>query len=162
MTATLIPDKGDKQFDVFLVGNNPAEISDIHNRISSFKNPFFKIAIAFDLQKIFRRIRMSNPVSILLDDRLNKKKLSRLIKRLHRNPKTREIPVTLLKSTNSEFRISGEIDDYVLKDSMTADDLRRAIMNSRRRRRTSIYLYKSYKKSRNFIQKIWLDLKHLF
>ena len=145
--------------NVFVVGNNPTEIKDIYFKIGRFKNPFFKIAIAFDLRRIFRRIRRFRPASILIDDRMNRRRMNRLIKRLHRNPKTREIPVTLLKSDNQEFRIDAEIDNYVLKKNLTSENLRRTILNSRRIRRTNIYLYTSYKKSKRFLQKIWLDLK---
>ena len=162
MMTSVTSDPNGEDMNVFLVGNNPAEMSDINDRISSFKKPFFRTIIAFDLKRIFRHIRRSRPVSILIDDRLNRRKLNRLIKRIHRNPKTREIPVTLLKSSNNEFRINAEIDDYILKENLTPENLKKTIINSRRLRRTSIYLYKSYKKSRNILQKIWLDLKYLF
>ena len=145
--------------NVLVVGNNPTEIKDIYFQIRKLKNPLFRIAIAFNLRRIFKRIRRFRPASILIDDRMNRKRMNRLIKRLHRNPKTREIPVTLLKSDNQEFRIDAEIDNYVLKENLTSENLRKTILNSRRIRRTNIYLYKSYKRSRHLLQKIWLDLR---
>ena len=155
-------DNPDESMNVLLVGNNPGEVSDIYDHISSFKRPIFRIAIAFNLIRIFRRIRKFKPASILIDDRLNRKRLRKLIQRLHRNPNTSEIPVTLLKSTNDEFGIRTGIDEYILKEGLTAEKLRNTILNSRRLRRTSIYLYKSYKMSRNIFQKLWLELRYRF
>ena len=123
MTAATTQENGSESMNVLLVGNDPAEISKLYYRINNFKNPLFRIAIAFNLKRIFRRIRRFKPASILIDDRLNRKKLRRLIKRLHRNPNTREIPVTLLKSTNNEVGVGAEIDDFVLKENLTAEKL---------------------------------------
>ena len=159
MTSTISNSNEGDTMNVMVVGNNPTEIKDIYFQIRNFKKPFFRIAIAFDLRRIFRRIRRFRPASILIDDRMNRKRMNRLIKRLHRNPKTREIPVTLLKSSNKEFQIDAEIDNYVLKQNLTSENLRRTILNSRKLRRTNIYLYKTYKKSRHLLHKIWLDLR---
>lgn len=161
MMITKTLDNSVESINVLLVGNNPGEVSNIYDHIGSFK-PLFVIAVAFNLRRIFRRIRKFKPASILIDDRLNRKKLRRLIQRLHRNPNTSEIPVTLLKSTNDEFGIRTGIDEYILKEGLTAEQLRNTIINSRRLRRTSIYLYKSYKMSRNIFEKFWLELRYRF
>ena len=160
MTAAAPQINEDEGMDVLLVGNNPKEISTIHQYISSLKRPLFRVVIAFKLNRIFRMIRKLKPATILIDDRLNRKLMKRLINRLHRNPNTREIPVTLLKSSNNEFLINADFDNYVLKENLSAENLHNTILSSRRLRFTSIYLYKSYKKSRNFLQKIWLDLRY--
>ena len=93
--------------NILLVGNNPRELTDIYSSISAFKSPSFKLEVAFDLRNIFRRIRKFKPATILIDDRLNHRKLNRLIKRIHRNAHTHDIPVTILKSSNVEFAIEG-------------------------------------------------------
>lgn len=150
------------KMDILLVGNNPTEIRDIYYRLAGFENPRFVTHIAFDLTRIFRRIRRFRPYSIIIDDRFSKTKLNRLIKRIHRNPKTREIPVTLLKSNNSELGISADFDNYILKGNLTAENLHSTIINSRQLRKTSLYLYQSYKRSRNLFQKILLDLRKMY
>ena len=152
----------DDSMNILLIGNNPRELTEIYSRISTFKSHAFKLEVAFDLRHIFRRIRKFKPSTILIDDRLNSQKLNRLIKRIHRNVHTHEIPVTILKSSNNEFSIEAEVDDYLLKENIDADHLRLSILNSRRLRKTSIYLYKSYRKSRNLFQKIWLELGHRY
>ena len=150
------------KMDILLVGNNPTEVRDIYYRLAGFKNPRFVTHIAFDLTRLFRRIRRFRPYSIIIDDRLNKTKLNRLIKRIHRNPKTREIPVTVLKSNNDELGIVADVDNYILKENLTAENLHNTIVNSRRLRETSLYLCKSYKHSRNLFQKILLDLRKMY
>ncbi len=153
---------GEKSMNVLLVGNNPTEISGLYSSLKSFENPRFNTDTAFHFNNIFRRIIKFRPASILIDDRFNRTKLNRLIKRIHRNPRTRDIPVTLLKSNNEDLGLTADIDNYVLKENLSAENLYFTILNSRRLRRTSIYLYKSYKKSRGLLQKIWLDLRRMY
>jgi CheY-like chemotaxis protein len=160
MTASVSQESNNESMNILLVGNNPSEISTIHHYISSLKRPLFRVAVIFGFNRIFRKIRKFKPESILIDDRMNRIRMKRLINRLHRNPNTREIPITLLKSSNDEFRINANIDNYVLKDNLTSENLHRMLLNSLKLRRTSIYLYKSYKKSRNLFEKIWLDLRY--
>ncbi len=150
------------KMDILLVGNNPTEIRDIYYRLAGFKNPRFVTHIAFDLTRIFRRIRRFRPYSIIIDDRFSKSKLNRLIKRIHRNPKTREIPVTLLKTDNAELGIAADVDNYILKENLTAENLHSTIIRSRQLRKTSLYLYKTYKHSRNLFQKVLLDLRKMY
>ena len=150
------------KMDILLVGNNPTEIRDIYYRLAGFKNPRFVTHIAFDLTRIFRRIKRFRPYSIIIDDRLNKTKLNRLIKRIHRNPKTCDIPVTVLKSNNDELGIAADVDNYILKENLTAENLHNTIISSRQLRKTSMYLYKSYKRSRNLFQKVLLDLRKMY
>jgi len=152
----------DQKLDVFLVGNNPMEVNDIYYRLKKFTNPNFETHVAFDIRKIFRRIRKFRPYSILIDDRFNKTQLNRLIKRIHRNPKTMDIPVTLIKTSNIELGIAADFDSYILKENLTADNLRTTIINSRDLRKTSRFLYRSYKRRLGFLQKVFLDLRKMY
>ena len=148
--------------NILLVGNNPAEVEDIYLRLQSFKRPSFITEIAFDLRNIFKRIRQFKPSFILIDDRFSRRNLNRLIKRIHRNPNTCDIPVTVLKSDNRDLHLAAEIDNYMLKSSLSPASLRTTILNSRRFRKSSIYMYRSYKRSRNLLQKIWMDIRHTY
>jgi len=151
-----------KPIHVLLVGNNPSEIGDMYQDLQSFDEPHFVTQTAFNFRRIFRKIRKFKPVSILIDDRLNRTQLNRLIKRIHRNPNTKEITVTVLKSSNEDLGLSAEIDNYILKENLSADNLNKTILNSRQLRKTSIYLYNRYKKSRNVLQKIRMDLRRMY
>ncbi len=152
----------DQKLNILLVGNNPTEIKDIYYRLEKFTNPIFETDVAFDIRHIFKRIRKFKPYSILIDDKFNKIQLNRLIKRIHRNPKTMNIPITLLKSLNTDLGISADVDNYILKGNLTAENLRSTILNSRKLRITSRFLYVSYKRSRGFIQKIFLHLRKMY
>lgn len=152
----------DQKLNVLLVGNNPTEINDIYYRLEKFTNPIFETDVAFDIRNIFKRIRKCKPYSILIDDRFNKIQLNRLIKRIHRNPKTMNIPVTLLKTSNKDLGISADVDNYILKGNLTAENLRTTILNSRKLRVTSIFLYGSYQRSRSIIQKVFLHLRKMY
>lgn len=151
-----------EKLNVLLVGNNPMEVDDIYCRLKTFSDPSFTTDVAFDIRNIFRRIRKFRPYSVLIDDRFNKTQLNRLIKRIHRNPKTMDIPVTVIKSSNRELGIAADVDNYLLKENLTAENLRTAIINSRRIRKTSLYIYKSYKKNLGLLQKVFLDLRKMY
>ena len=151
-----------ERINVLLVGNNPMEIGDIYDRLKSFSNPYFNTDVAFDMQKIFRRIRKFKPYSILIDDRFNKIQLNRLIKRIHRNPHTMNIPVTVIKSQNRDLGLDADIDNYILRGNLTAENLRATILNSEKLRKTSRFLYISYKKSLGALQKLFLDLRRMY
>lgn len=152
----------EEKLSVLLVGNNPMEVDDIYSRLKTFSNPMFVTDVAFDIRHIFRRIRKFRPYSVLIDDRFNKTQLNRLIKRIHRNPKTMDIPVTVIKSSNRELGIAADVDNYLLKENLTAENLRTAIVNSRRIRKTSLYIYRSYKKNLGLLQKLFLDLRRMY
>ena len=148
--------------NVLLLGNNPTEIGDMYQDLQGFDKPHFVTQTAFNFRRIFRKIRKFKPASILIDDKLNRTQLNRLIKRIHRNPNTKDIPITVLKSSNEDLGLSAEIDNYILKENLSADNLYKTILNSHQLRKTSIYLYKRYKKSRNLLQKIRMDLKRMY
>jgi PleD family two-component response regulator len=151
-----------KPLNVLLIGNNPIEVDHIYSRLKTFSNPGFKTDVAFDINNIFRRIRKFRPYTLLIDDRFNKVQLNRLIKRIHRNPKTMDIPITLIKTSNRELGIAADVDNYILKENLTAEALKMAVMSSKRLRKTSRYLYRSYKTSLGFLQKLFLDLRKMY
>ena len=150
--------RNEETMNIFLVGNNPAEIEEIYNKLRSINKYHFHTYISFDLNKIFRRIRKLQPLNILLDDRLNRKELNRLLFRLHHSPWTRDIPVILLKSSNREVNLEEEADEYMLKESISEENLYRSIINSRRYRKASIYFRRTYSRTRGILE----FLKRLF
>ncbi len=151
-----------EKLNILLVGNNPTEVGDIYDRLKGFTNPYFVTDVAFDFQNIFKRILKFKPYSILIDDRFNKTQLNRLIKRIHRNPKTMNIPVTVIKSLNRDLGIVADVDNYIMKANLTADNLRSTILASQKLRKTSRFLYFSYKRSLGVIQKVFLDIKKMY
>jgi hypothetical protein len=73
-----------------------------------------------------------------------------------------DIPITLIKTSNRELGIAADVDNYILKENLTAEALKMAVMSSKRLRKTSRYLYRSYKTSLGFLQKLFLDLRKMY
>jgi CheY-like chemotaxis protein len=141
------------RYNVFLIGNNPQEISSMENNLSRYHKMNFIAEVGFDLRDSLTKVFKQKPSYILLDDCYPVIQVRRFIRRIRNNHETEEIPIALLKSSNRYVRIDG-IQDFFLKDNFSAERLFYAIRNSRKIRRTQIVLYKSYKKSRRHYQSI--------
>jgi len=103
--------------------------------------------IAFDLKSIVERLIRFNPNFIFIDDNIGRLELQQTLKRLSSNRKTKDIPITVLKSSNyHEAFGSSSVLDYLLKQNLSADALYNTVKNSLRFRKTQIYLQKVYQK----------------
>lgn len=146
---------------VFLVGNNPQEISSMKKDLSKFHKMDFIADVGFDLRDSLSKILELKPSYILLDDCYPVVQVKKFIRRIRNNRKTEEIPIALLKSSNKYVRVEG-VQDFFLKDNFSAERLFYAIRNSKKIRRTQIVFYKSYKKSRRHYQSLMAYLKKYF
>ena len=156
-----ITETGNK-YNVFLIGNNPQEMSLMKHNLGRYNKMKFISEVGFDLRDSISRVFKYRPSYILLDDCYPVVQLKKFVKRIRQNSKTENIPIALLKSSNKyHVRVEG-IQDFFLKDSFSADRLFYAIKNSRKIRRTQIILYKSYKKSRRHYQSVIQYFKDLF
>jgi CheY-like chemotaxis protein len=150
------------QYNVFLIGNNPQEISLMETNLTKFNKINFIAEVGFDLGKSLHRVFKANPSYILLDDCYPVQQLKKFIKRIRQNNKTQNIPIAILKSSNKHhIRVEG-IQDFFLKDNFSADRLFYAIKNSRKIRRTQIVLYNLNKRSRRKYQSFMYFLRNLF
>jgi CheY-like chemotaxis protein len=147
------PTENSDRYNVFLIGNNPQEISTMESNLSKYHKMDFIADVGFDLRDSLSMVFKQKPNYILLDDCYPVLQVRRLIQRIRNNRETEEIPIALLKSSNRYVRIDG-IQDFFLKDNFSAERLFYAIRNSRKIRRTQIVLYKSYKKSRRHYQSL--------
>lgn len=136
------------RYNVFLIGNNPQEISCMEHNISKFHKMDIIAEVGFDLRDSLHKVLRLEPSYILLDDCYPVAQIKKFIRRIRNNTKTKNIPIALLKSSNRSVRVDG-IQDFLLKENFSAERLFYAIRNSRKIRRTQILLYKSYKKSRH-------------
>lgn len=141
------------RYNVFLIGNNPQEISTMESNLSKYHRMDFIADVGFDLRDSISKVFKQKPNYILLDDCYPVVQIRRFIQRIRNNRQTEEIPIALLKSSNRHVRIDG-IQDFFLKDNFSAERLFYAVRNSRKIRRTQIVLYKSYKKSRRHYQSL--------
>ena len=88
-----------------------------------------------------------NPNFIFIDDNIGRLELQETLKQLSSNRKTKDVPITVLKSSNYHEALgASSVLDYLLKQNLSADALYNTVKNSFRFRRTQAYLYKTYQK----------------
>lgn len=134
--------------NVFLIGNNPIELSNIYEKLKEIKNKTYHTEIGFDLKGIYKKIMKFNPKCILIDDNLEKLYMRNLLSRLSTGAKTRNIPITIIKNSNYNPVCFSGAQDFILKEGITGESLSRTIVNSIRLKGMQQYLYLSYKKRR--------------
>jgi len=134
--------------NVFLIGNNPIELSNIYNKLKDIHHKTFKAEVGFELKGLFKRITRFNPACILIDDNVERQYVNQLLSRLSSNQKTRNIPITVLKNDNKD-RHMLQAEEYLLKDGVTSEVLLKSILNSirlKKMQRKAAIIYKKKKK----------------
>jgi len=142
-----------QRVNVLLIGNNPVELGYVYDFLKNFKPITFITRTSFSLKDSLTQLK-NRPNAILIDDNFNKGSMNKLIREINENEETREIPVTLLKTSNyNEVNIAG-IADYLLKDHLSAEKLTRSIMNAIKFKKTRRYLYYNYKINKRRFKKL--------
>ena len=145
---------GESSINVLLIGNNPIELNPVHDKPKNSKSIKFITEISFNISDALMKIFQFKPNCILVDDNLENKNIKKLTGKMKMDERIRHIPITLLKSSNYKRIISNGIMDFLLKDNLSADKLYRSILNVTNMRRTHLYLYKSYKRSKHKVSKL--------
>lgn len=141
--------------NVLLIGNNPMELGTVLAHLKQVRTQKIIIEIAFDLKGIIDRLLMFNPNFIFIDDNIGRLELRETVKKLSANRKTKDIPITVLKSSNYHEAVgSGSILDYLLKQNLSADALYNTVKNSLRFQKTQQYLQKIYSKRKTELLKL--------
>ena len=153
---------GAEPLNILLVGNNPIEMGPVLEKLSQVRSRRIITEIAFDLQSIVERLVRFRPNFILIDDNIGREELLQAVSALSSSRKTKDIPITVLKNSNYRESIaSHSIQDYLLKQNLSADALYSTIRNTLRFRRTQRYLYLAYKNRKGMLRKLFekkLDL----
>jgi hypothetical protein len=132
---------------VLLIGNNPMEMGTVLDKLQQVRAQKIITEIAFDLRSILERLIRFNPNFIFIDDNIGRSELQETLKQLSSNRKTKDVPITVLKSSNYHEALgASSILDYLLKQNLSADALYNTVKNSFRFRRTQAYLSKIYHK----------------
>ena len=133
--------------NVLLIGNNPMEMGTVLDKLKQVRTQKIITEIAFDIRSILERLMRFNPNFIFIDDNIGRSELQETLKQLSSNRKTKDVPITVLKSSNYHEALgASSVLDYLLKQNLSADALYNAVKNSFRLRRTQLYLYKIYQK----------------
>jgi hypothetical protein len=135
--------------NVLLIGNNPIELGSVLEHLKQVRTQKIIIEIAFDLKGIIERLVMFKPNFIIIDDNIGRVELRETVKKLSSIRKTKDIPITLLKTSNYHEAVeSKSILDYLLKQNLSADALYNTVKNSLRFQKTQQYLQNIYQKKR--------------
>jgi CheY-like chemotaxis protein len=141
--------------NVLLIGNNPMEMGTILNKLNQVRSQKITTEIAFDLRSILHRLARFNPNFIFIDDNIGRFELQQTVKELESNGKTKDIPITVLKSSNYREALgASSILDYLLKENLSADALLNTVRNSLRFRKTQLHLNRAYQKRKSLLLKI--------
>ena len=147
--------KSSDPINIFLIGNNPSDLGGIYNLLKSIKNKKFKTEVQFDAGNVLKKIAKFNPACILIDDNLERLKLTKLVRALKDHVRTRNIPITVIKNSNYTEPSIQEAQDYLLKDSLTPETLSKSIFNSIRFKRMQGYLTVNYKQKKKRINRLF-------
>jgi CheY-like chemotaxis protein len=143
-----------EKLKVLVVGNNPIELGRVFDTLNSIRNIGIITEIAFDLKSILERLVRFSPNYILIDDNIGKLELKIAVEALHHERKTKNIPITILKSSNYHEAINTGVMNYVLKDSLTGESLHTALKNSLKFKKTQLYLSRAYKKRKGQVMRL--------
>ncbi|GAB3330777.1 hypothetical protein GCM10027429_08550 [Marivirga atlantica] len=123
---------------VLLVGNNPIEMSKIYDQLKSLKERIAKIDISFDDRETLAYVNSHKPNCILIDDNYGSSPIKKLMTSL-KNVKNNSASLTLLKTKNTTELLVG-FQEYLMKESITADRLYSSLKNGLKFRKTRAYL----------------------
>ncbi|HZI24341.1 MAG TPA: hypothetical protein VFD46_04660 [Chryseolinea sp.] len=141
--------------NILLIGNNPMELGGILEKLKQVRSQKITTEIAFDLRSILERLMRFNPNFIFIDDNIGKFELRETIKQLASNRKTKDIPITVLKSSNYHEALgASSILDYLLKQNLSTDALYNTVKNSLKFRKTQRYLQMVYQKRKMELLKL--------
>lgn len=143
--------------NILLIGNNPMELGSILDKIHQVKSQKINTEIAFDLRTILERLMRFDANFIFIDDNIGKFELQQIIKQFSSSSKTKDIPITVLKSSNyQEAYGASSVVDYLLKQNLSVDALYNTVKNSLKFRKTQDYLEALYQERKMLL----LNLTH--
>jgi len=143
-----------EKLKILVVGNNPIELGKVFDILHKIRDTRIVIEIAFDLKSLLERLARFSPNYILIDDNIGKLELKDSVQALLHERKTKNIPITILKSSNYEEAINTGVLNYVLKEHLTGESLRTALRNSSKFRKTQLYLLQAYKKRKGQLKRL--------
>jgi CheY-like chemotaxis protein len=143
-----------EKLKVLVVGNNPIELGRVFDALHTIRSTGIITEIAFDLKSILERLVRFSPNYILIDDNIGKLELKTAVEALHHERKTKNIPITILKSSNYHEAINTGVMNYVLKDSLTGESLHTALKNSLKFKKTQLYLSRAYNKRKGQVMRL--------
>lgn len=145
----------EENMHVMLIGNNPIELGEVENKLKNLSTRGVNTETAFDLKSLLQRMVSFRPGCIVIDDNVGKYELSSLVNNLSHNKLTKDVPIVVLKNSNYAESLSNGVAEYILKASLTAESLYKAMINAFRYRKTTQYLYQTLRRQKiNFKRRL--------
>ena len=140
-----------KSLRVFLFGNNPSDLSNIYDQMTSIRKIKFITDYSFDFKNLLTRITKFNPDCLLIDDNMEKNDLKKLLSLLKGNQKTKRIPITIVQHTNRDDMPREGAEGFILKQTLTAESLLTTILSSMKAHDLQDYLKDSYSRRKRIL-----------
>jgi PleD family two-component response regulator len=115
------------KISVLIIGNNPIEMTSFYNVLTEIRSKNYLADVCFDVKDSFERISKNKPGVLLVDDNLPLDDIQKMVRVLRQNSKTKDIKIIVLKSSNWNYTVIDNVDDYILKDTVKADLIDRII-----------------------------------
>jgi len=113
-----------------ILGNNPAELASIYNNLRESREKYYTVDVCFDLKDGLNNVIRNKPDVLLLDDNLDYEGTRKLIREMKRHPKVRDTQIILMKSSNWNYHVIDDVEDYLLKESISSEILDITISNN--------------------------------
>lgn len=137
-----------------MIGNNPIELSRIFNHLEKIHGRKVITEIAFDLKSSIHRLLKFRPSFIIIDDNIGRTELKESVQYLLFHRTTKNIPITILKSSNYHEAVNAGVMNYILKENLTGESLLVTLKNSLKFQRTQKYLRQAYNKRKGQLSRI--------
>ncbi len=112
---------------VLIIGNNPIEMTSVYNFLIGNRLKNYLADVCFDIKDSLNKITKAKPDVIFIDDNLVDDDINKLVRVLNQNSKTKHIKIIVLKSSNWNYQVIDNVDDYILKDTINEEKLDRLI-----------------------------------
>jgi len=146
---------------VLLVGNNPMFLGKLYQKLKALKNHTFIIDFSFDFKESLMKAFRLRPSVILVDDAVGKGVVRGFIDRINSDRRTRDIPITLLKTSNYRQVVTSGVQDFLLKENLSPERLYHSIMNAVKFKRTARLLKIARRKKERQISRWVKSIKEM-
>ncbi|MDH5602468.1 MAG: hypothetical protein OEY51_00925 [Cyclobacteriaceae bacterium] len=140
---------------VFLIGNNPSDLSNIYDQITSIRKVKFITDYSFDFKNLISKVARFSPNCLLIDDNMEKSDLKFLFSILNGHPKTKQIPITIIQNSNKDDMPREGASGFILKQAVTSEALFNTIINSLKLSDFKAYFDKSLSKRKKIFFEKW-------
>lgn len=115
---------------VLLIGNNPSEMAILYNNLRASREKYYMVEVSFDLKDGMDKMLKIKPDVVLLDDNLDYGDTQKMLKETRKNARLHNVQVILMKSSNWNYQVIEDVEDYLLKESIDTKILDTTISNN--------------------------------